>query len=60
MKNRFARNADKGVYGQRAQSETIHSMMKRNLGEYLRSILTARRKQEMLLRAITHNLMLGE
>ena len=60
MKNRFARKADKGVYGQRAQSETINSMMKRNLGEYLRSILTARRKQEMLLRAITHNLMLGE
>ncbi len=34
-------------------------MMKRNLGEYLRSILTRRRKQEMLLKSIVHNLMLG-
>ena len=58
MKSRFARKADKGVYGQRSQSETVNSMMKRNLGEYLRSILPIRRKQEMLLRAVTHNLML--
>ena len=34
-------------------------MMKRNLGEYLRSVLTPRRKQEMLLRCLAHNLMLG-
>jgi len=59
MKQRFARKADKRVYGQRAQSETVNSMMKRNLGEYLRSVLTRRRKQEMLLRSIIHNLMLG-
>jgi hypothetical protein len=58
MKQRFARGADAKVYGQRSQSETVNSMMKRNLGEYLRSIRTDRRKQEMLLRAITHNLML--
>jgi transposase len=45
---------------QRSQSETVNSMMKRNLGEYLRSIRPRRRKQEMLLRSITHNLMLGE
>lgn len=59
MKQRFARKADKATYGQRSQSETVNSMMKRNLGEYLRSIRTARRKQEMLLRCLTHNLMLG-
>lgn len=59
MKQRFARKADKATYGQRSQSETVNSMMKRNLGEYLRSIRTSRRKQEMLLRSLTHNLMLG-
>jgi hypothetical protein len=59
MKQRFARKADKALYGQRSQSETVNSMMKRNLGEYLRSVRTARRKQEMLLRCLTHNLMLG-
>jgi transposase len=60
MKQRFARKADAATYGQRSQSETVNSMMKRNLGEYLRSIRPRRRKQEMLLRSITHNLMLGE
>jgi hypothetical protein len=60
MKQRFARKADAATYGQRSQSETVNSMMKRNLGEYLRSIRPRRRKQEMLLRALTHNLMLGE
>ena len=59
MKQRFARKADKRLYGQRSQSETVNSMMKRNLGEYLRSVLTRRRKQEMLLKSIVHNLMLG-
>jgi hypothetical protein len=59
MKRRFARRADAKIYGQRSQSETVNSMMKRNLGEYLRSIRNARRKKEMLLRAVVHNLMLG-
>lgn len=59
MKQRFARNADEALYGQRAQSETVNSMMKRNLGEYLRSVRPARRRQEMLLRCLAHNLMLG-
>ena len=59
MKARFKRKADAGVYGQRAQSETVNSMMKRNLGEYLRSVLEPRRRQEMLLRSLTHNLLLG-
>ena len=59
MKGRFARKADAKVYGQRSQSEAVNSMMKRNLGEYLRSVLTRRRKQEMRLRSVVHNLMLG-
>lgn len=60
MSQRFARRADAKVYGQRSQSETVNSMMKRNLGDYLRSLLPKRRKQEMLLRSLTHNLMLEE
>ena len=59
MKARFARKADARLYGQRPQVEAVHSMMKRNPGEYLRSVLTPRRKQEMLLRAVVHNLMLA-
>lgn len=58
MKQRFARNADRQIYGQRAQSETVNSMMKRNFGDALRSILPKRRKQEMLLRSLTHDLLL--
>lgn len=58
MSQRFARDADRRVYGQRSQSETVNSMMKRNFGEALRSILPKRREQEMLLRSLTHNLLL--
>jgi hypothetical protein len=58
MKRRFKNKADAKVYGQRAQSETTNSMMKRNLGDSLRSITPERRKQEMMLRAVVHNLML--
>jgi Transposase DDE domain len=60
MKQRFARRADARHYGQRSQSETVNSMMKRNLGEYLRSIRKPRRKQELLLKAVVHNIMLRE
>jgi hypothetical protein len=58
MRQRFDRKADRRTYGQRAQSETVNSMMKRNFGDALRSIRATRREQEMLLRALTHNLML--
>lgn len=58
MRQRFARKADRGAYGQRAQSETVNSMMKRNFGDALRSVLTKRREKEMLLRTLTHNVML--
>jgi hypothetical protein len=58
MHHRFKRKADRRWYGQRAQSETVNSMMKRNLGDALRAVRTKRREQEMLLRVLTHNLML--
>ena len=59
MRERFAARADAAAYGQRAQVETVHSMMKRNLSECLRSVLTRRRRREMMLRSVVHNLMLG-
>ncbi|MEM8495439.1 MAG: hypothetical protein AAF663_08645, partial [Planctomycetota bacterium] len=34
------------------------SMIKRNLGSHLRSRSTRRREQEMLLRAVVHNVMI--
>jgi hypothetical protein len=45
-------------YGQRAQAETVNSMMKRNLGDHLRARTPEGRKKEQMLRAITHNLMI--
>lgn len=58
MRQRFARKADRKHYGQRAQSETVNSMMKRNFGDALRSVMPQRREKEMLLRALAHNIML--
>ena len=46
------------VYGQRAQVETTHSMMKRNLGEALRAHRPENRRLEQLLPVITHNVMI--
>jgi hypothetical protein len=45
-------------YGQRAQSETFNSMFKRNLADHLRSRTGARRRRELTLRVIVHNLMI--
>ena len=45
-------------YGQRAQSETVNSMMKRNLGDHLRARTPEGRRKEQMLRVITHNLMI--
>ena len=58
MAKRFKRKADQKHYAQRAQSETVHSMMKRNLGSALRSRTPERRKQEMMLRVLVHNIAL--
>ena len=59
MARRFARKADQTHYAQRSQSETVHSMVKRNQGSALRSRTPERRKKEMLLRVLTHNIMLA-
>ena len=45
-------------YGQRSQAETVASMLKRNLGDSLRARSPRARRHEMLLRAITHGVML--
>ncbi len=58
MANRFKRKADQRHYGQRAQSETAHSMMKRNMGAALRSRTPERQKKEMMLRVLVHNISL--
>ena len=58
MHLRFKRKADKAVYGQRWQVETVNSMIKRNLGSALRARTAPRRRNELLLRVITHNLMI--
>jgi IS5 family transposase len=59
MHHRFKRRADRAVYGQRWQSETVNSMIKRNLRSALRARTPERREREMLLRALTHNVMLA-
>jgi transposase len=58
MAKRFARKADQKHYAQRAQSETVHSMMKRNQGSALRSRTPECRKKEMMLRVLVHNIIL--
>jgi hypothetical protein len=45
-------------YGQRSQSEAFNSMFKRNLGDHLRSRTAMRRKRELSLRVVVHNLMI--
>jgi hypothetical protein len=58
MYHRFKRKADQKLYGQRWQGETVNSMIKRNLGSALRAKTARRRNRELLLRVITHNLMI--
>lgn len=45
-------------FGQRAQVETVMSMLKRNLGDSLRCRTPHRRKRELLMKAVVHNLMI--
>jgi hypothetical protein len=58
MHRRFAHKLDRVAYGQRWQSETVNSMIKRNLGSALRARTTVHRRHELLLRVLTHNIML--
>jgi hypothetical protein len=55
---RFASKRDQRLYGQRWQIETVNSMIKRNLGSALRARTAIRRRHELLLRVLTHNIML--
>jgi hypothetical protein len=45
-------------YGQRWQVETVNSMIKRRLGSALRARVEANQSREIVLRAITHNVMI--
>jgi hypothetical protein len=58
MQQRFARKADRKCYGQRWQAETVNSMIKRNMGSALRACTARGRSRELLLRVVTHNLMI--
>jgi hypothetical protein len=54
MKQRF----DKKKYGQRWQTETVNSMIKRRLGSALRARSYWSQCREIILRVITHNAMI--
>ena len=56
MKQRFARY--KPTYGQRWQVETVNSMIKRRLGSALRARQYQSQCREIILKAITHNVMI--
>ena len=58
MHRRFKRGADAAAYGQRWQVETANSMIKRNLGSAMRARTAVGRRHELLLRVLTHNVML--
>jgi hypothetical protein len=58
MSRQLAGSQKSKTYGQRAQIETVESMIKRNLGDALRSRSERGRCHELLLRSITHNIML--
>jgi IS5 family transposase len=45
-------------FGQRSQVETVMSMLKRNLGDSLRARTIEGRKKELMLKVLTHNLMI--
>lgn len=45
------------IYGQRWQVETVFSMMKQNLGQDIRGRSYHSRNRQMMLKCITHNLM---
>jgi hypothetical protein len=59
MRRQLAGSQKGRPYGQRAQAETVMSMMKRNLGDALRARSRLARRHETLLRVITHNVMLA-
>jgi len=58
MRRRLKAGPDKKCFGQRWQVETVNSMIKRNLGSACRARTPWGRKKDLLLRVITHNLMI--
>lgn len=58
MQWQLPRKEHRELYGQRWQVETVNSMVKRNLGSACRSRSATGRKKDMLLRVLTHNLMI--
>ena len=60
MMRKQLKGSQKGkTYGQRAQAETVNSMLKRNLGDALRSRSPKARREEQLLRVLAHNIALS-
>ena len=54
----FQRPPDRRRYGQRWQAETVFSMIKRRLGETLAARQHPRQDHAMMLKVITHNIMI--
>lgn len=51
----MATHFDRTLYGQRWQVETVNSMLKRNLGSFLRAKSFWSQSREIMLRLFTHN-----
>lgn len=58
MQRELAGSQKGKLYGRRAQSESVNSMIKRNLGDHLRARSLASRNRELMLKVLTHNLMI--
>lgn len=54
----MATRFNKKLYGQRWQVETVNSMIKRNLGSFLRARSYFAQCREMMLRLFVHNIMI--
>lgn len=54
----FKRPPERRRYGQRWQAESVFSMIKRRLGETLAARHRAHQNRAMMLKVITHNLMI--
>ena len=54
----MATRFNKKLYGQRWQVETVNSMIKRNLGSFLRARSYWSQCREIMLRLLTHNIMI--
>jgi hypothetical protein len=58
MHAKFQRDGGGKAYGRRSSVECVNSMMKRNLGDTLRSRTRRGREMEMLLKSVVHNTMI--